>query len=192
MEWHEGNIDLIADAKLAAAAYHGHNEVDGWQRDVELSNIDRSVYTKEGKAVVAYSGTRITGKHKWRDLGTDILIGIGAQDVANRFKTSRKTAELAAAKYGKENVRVTGHSLGGSIAQHVSHKTGLKATGFSAAMSPVDILARKRTYKHFTSVSTSSDPISLFTRQHSQIGRKHHRVRSKVKGNPHAMQNYLP
>lgn len=189
MDWHKGNHDLIIDAKLASAAYHGHNEVDGWQRDIELSNVDRSVYHKNGKAKVAYSGTRIGGKNKWRDLGTDILIGIGAQDASSRFKNSTKTANLAIAKYGKENVSLTGHSLGGSLSQYVSRKTGLKATGFSAAMSPID-LARKRTYSNFHSVSTSADPISLITHHHAKrIGKKTAVKQSKK--NPHSMSNYL-
>lgn len=189
MDWHKGNPDLITDAKLASAAYHGHQEVDGWEKDLELSNVDRTVYHKGGKAKVSYSGTRITSKHKWRDLGTDALVAIGAQDVSSRFKNSTKTANLAIAKYGKENVSLTGHSLGGSLAQHVSRKTGLKATGFSAAMSPVD-LARKRTYSNFHSVSTSADPISLVT--HHYAGRIGKKTRAKQrKTNPHSMMNYL-
>lgn len=186
MDWHQGNPDLIIDAKLADAAYSGPNEVDGWQKDIHLSGPDHAVYHKDGKAKIAYRGTKPSNK---KDLAADALITIGAQDHSNRFKRAVRTADQVSKKYGKENVSLTGHSLGGSQAQYVSRKRGLKATGFNAAMSPVDAL-RKRTYTNFHSISTNSDPISLMTHHHvGRIGKK--TTAKQTSWNPHGLSNYI-
>jgi hypothetical protein len=186
MQWHQGNPDLIIDAELSRAAYSGATEVNGWQKDVHLSGPDHSVFHKEGRAKIAYRGTDVRNK---RDLGADALIALGLQDKSNRFKRAVRTADAVSAKYGKGNVSLTGHSLGGSQSQYVSRKRGLDATGFNAAMSPVDTL-RKRTYSKFHSISTASDPISLIT--HHKVGRigKKTTVRQR-KANPHALSNYI-
>lgn len=186
MDWHQGNPDLIIDAKLSHAAYSGVGEVDGWQKDVHLSGPDHSVYHKEGKAKIAYRGTKLSNK---KDLQADVLIGLGLQDKSNRFKRAVRTADQVSAKYGKHNVSLTGHSLGGSQAQYVSRKRGLDATGFSAAMSPIDAV-RKRTYSKFHSISTASDPISKYTHHHvARVGKK--TTAKQIKWNPHAMSNYV-
>lgn len=185
MEWHQGNPDIIHDAALSAAAYSGVQEVNGWQKDIDLSNENRAVYHKQGKAKVVFRGTN---PKNLRDLGTDALIGLGLQDKSTRFKNAVKTTDLAIAKYGKENVSLTGHSLGGSQAAYVSRKRGLKATGFNAAWSKIDEM-RNRTYSHFHAIQTTSDPISNRTSKIKRIDKKTW-VQSK-KWNPHALSNYM-
>lgn len=186
MDWHQGNPDLIIDAELSRAAYSGATEVNGWQKDMSLSGPDHAVFHKEGKAKIAYRGTDVKNK---RDLGTDALITLGLQDKSSRMKRAVRTADTVSAKYGKENVSLTGHSLGGSQSQYVSRKRGLSATGFNAAMSPVDMF-RSRTYSKFHSVSTASDPISNFT--HHKVGRIGKKTTvTQTKFNPHSLSNYI-
>lgn len=189
MDWHKGDIDLIADAALAQDAYDPKgkhkDELHGWERDVSLSGPDHTVYHKAGKAKVAYRGTRPSN---FKDLAADALLAVGLQDKSNRFKRAVRTAERVKQKYG--DVSVTGHSLGGAQAAYVSRAVGVKGTGFGAAMSPVDSHLRRRTYSKFHSISTFNDPISSITHHHTgRIGKK-----TTVKGtkwNPHAMSNYL-
>lgn len=185
VEWHQGNVDLIHDAELARAAYSGQQEVNGWQQDVQLSNHDRKVYHKDGKAKVVFRGTDVKNK---RDIGTDALVALGLQDFSSRMRNATRTTDLAIKKYGKDNVSLTGHSLGGSQAAYVSRKLGVKATGFNAAMSPVDVL-RKRTYGNFHQVSTSNDPISHFTNRVGRIAKK--TIVKPTKWNPHTLSNYV-
>lgn len=56
--------DILLDAKLSSAAYNQSPDVDGWLRDKELSNENRSVYynpqTKKSK--VAFTGTNFKKK----------------------------------------------------------------------------------------------------------------------------------
>jgi len=185
MEWHKGNPDLIMDAKLAQAAYSGASEVDGWQKDVELSNENRTIYHKGGKARIAFRGTDI---YNPRDLGTDVLLAVGLQDKSSRMKNALRTTDLTIQKYGKENVSLTGHSLGGSQAAYVSRKRGIEATGFNTFMSPVDVV-RQRTYSKFHSVQTREDPIAKYTSSVGRIGRKTY-TKSK-KWNPHGLSNFI-
>lgn len=185
-DWHGGNADLIADAEMSRAAYSGATEVNGWQKDMQLSGPDHAVFHKDGKAKIAYRGTDVKNK---RDLGTDALIALGLQDKSSRMRRAVRTADQVSAKYGKQNVSLTGHSLGGSQSQYVSRKRGLEATGFNAAMSPIDAL-RKRTYSKFHSISTASDPISKFTHHHvGKIGKK--TTAKQTKWNPHGLSNYI-
>lgn len=186
MEWHQGNPDIIHDAALSAAAYSGTQEVHGWQKDMELSNENRVVYHKDGKAKVAFRGTNPTNL---KDLGTDVLVGLGLQDKSSRMKNALKTTNLAIKKYGKDNVSLTGHSLGGAQAAYVSRKAGVKATGFNTPWSKLDEM-RNRTYSHFHAIQTKSDPISGRNRSVGKIGKKTW-VNSKS-WNPHSIsQNYV-
>jgi hypothetical protein len=190
MDWHKGDPDLMADAALSHDAYETtakhKDELHGWERDITMSGPDHTVYHKGGKAKIAYRGTNPSN---FKDLAADGLLAVGLQDKSNRFKRAVRTARQVKEKYGGD-VSVTGHSLGGAQAAHVSRAVGVKGTGFGAAMSPVDSHLRRRTYSNFHSVSTFNDPVSSITHHHTRrIGKK-----TTVKGtkwNPHAMSNYL-
>lgn len=180
--------DILIDAKLAKASYNQAPEVDGWKRDTQLSNINRSVYTKDGKAKVAFRGTDLSNKHTWADdIGTDILLGLGLQDKSSRLKNAKVTTDKAVQKYGKENVSLTGHSLGGSTTAYVSRATGLKGTGFNAAFSPIDAL-RKRTYSNFNNVTSDGDIVSSIGRKLSRMRQTRMPARSK---NAHSLRNFI-
>lgn len=186
MDWHQGTPDIIHDAKLAEAAYSGAMEVDGWQKDVSLSGPDHSVFHKDGHAKIAYRGTNLGNR---KDLEADALLAVGLQDYSNRFKRAVRTADQVEKKYGKGKYTLTGHSLGGSQAIHVSRNKGVKATTFAAAMSPVDAHLRKRTYSHVHSVTTAADPISKYTNITRGIGK--HTIIPQTKWNPHSTDNFM-
>lgn len=184
IDWHKGDVDLIHDAHLAEAAYSGAAEVSGWQTDTEFGafNAEHRVYHKDGKAVVAYRGTIPSNK---KDLGADALLAVGLQDKSNRFKRAVRTADKVVAKYGKENVRVVGHSLGASKAAYVSRAKGLKGTGFNTPLSVLN----KRTYANFHNVSTKADPVAWVAR--NTRGVKKQTTAKQVKWNPHTLSNYV-
>ena len=120
----EGDLDVY----LSKGAYEQVPTVKGWKLDPELSGVNRSVYTKDGKAVVSFKGSDFSNpksKGFWDDLGSDILLFGGAQGVSSRFKNAVKTVEQAKQKYGSENVSTTGHSLGGAQSLHASRKAGV-------------------------------------------------------------------
>ena len=129
-EFYEGN-----DADLAKATYTGAN-VNGYTIDKNLSGNDYTTYVNSstGQAIVAFSGTRIKNFHNkdtWRDISTDAGMVVGQEEHLQRFKNAEDVTNKAIAKYGKNNVKAVGHSLGGAQAMYVSSKTGVKATVFN-------------------------------------------------------------
>ena len=78
-----------------------------------------------GKVVVSYTGTNPDG-----DIGIDILtdiasIGLGA---GSHYDNAYTFYEKMVEKYGADNLILTGHSLGGNIAQRVALKYNARMT----------------------------------------------------------------
>lgn len=110
----------------------------GYEIDKELSGKDWTTYFNKdtGKSTIRY---RETNPKNLRDLGTDLLIGLGVQGLGSRFKRAEKVYDKASKKYGgKSNVDVIGHSLGGSLALHVNQTRGAKATAFNPGAGPIE------------------------------------------------------
>ncbi|AVM71664.1 TPA: hypothetical protein ACPQXA_000284 [Streptococcus mutans] len=85
-----------------------------------------------GKVVIAFTGTNpngegLKGKMEFgHDIATDIF-GIGA-GLGEHYGPAYKFYETISKKYGATNVVLTGHSLGGNIAQRVALKYNAKET----------------------------------------------------------------
>ena len=122
-------------ARLARAAYQPEKysedyEKLGYSIDPELSDKYRTTFHHAGnkKTIVSYRGTKLNDPN---DLMADYAIFKGREGSSARFVQSRKFAEAAVKKYGKENVSLTGHSLGGTQAITVGHQLGLQAHAFN-------------------------------------------------------------
>ncbi len=109
----------------------------GYAIDPELSSKDYTTYynSKTKKSSIKYRGTDPTN---WRDLTTDALVAVGAQGLGSRFKRAEKVYDKAVVKYGKDNVNVYGHSLGGSQALYVNMTRGAKAEAFNPGAGPLE------------------------------------------------------
>lgn len=116
---------MYDDAIFAKAAYDytAGVPVSNFDLDKDLSNDDMSVWYNpvEKRAVVSYRGTRPTNAF---DLAADFAIAKNAQKYHPRFHRAAKLARKAVNKYGKDNVRLTGHSLGGSLALYANESLG--------------------------------------------------------------------
>jgi hypothetical protein len=121
-------------ANLAKSAYtFGRDEQsvpEAYAVDAALSNRNRTVFYNKttNKAVIAYRGTNPTNLG---DLVTDAAIAVGAQALTDRFRNARSVAQQAIDKYGRENVVLTGHSLGGSEALAVGQALDLETHAFN-------------------------------------------------------------
>lgn len=122
------------------AAYTGEN-LEGYDIDTSLSNNKGTVYVnkKTGKVTLAFAGTQVSKKN-WRqgvkDVWADVHIAAGAESSSEEFKKSEKQYMAVTSKYGKENVDLTGHSLGGTKAAYLSHKYGAQADVYNMGISP--------------------------------------------------------
>ena len=86
------------------------------------SQGEKSVYVDEtNKRVIV--GHRGTDPKKKKDLFADLAIGLGLEEYHPRFiRAARQERELEA-QYPGYDVVVTGHSLGGSLAQYTGKKS---------------------------------------------------------------------
>lgn len=153
-------VNKVDYARLSMASYEkfGKRNVTGYTIDESLSNKNRVVYMAEssGEVVIAFRGTNVKD---WRDVTTDALLAFSGQKESSRFKNARKVTEQAIAKYGKERVTVTGHSLGGSQALWVSNKLGVKAHAYNPHVTAGEVLSGA-SFPNATIHMNLSDPIS--------------------------------
>lgn len=152
--------------RLAKASYAKDKRVQGYEIISELSTDDRVAYRNlnSNHVVISFRGTdpgSLKGFHNsraFRDITTDIMMGLELENYNSRFKKAEQTTKRGIQKYGKENVTVVGHSLGGSQALHVSEKYGVEAVAFNPFVGPQHI---RKQYPNATVVTNVTDPISF-------------------------------
>jgi len=139
--YHEHTV--LSQAAYDPIKFKSNCQQLGYEVDNELSQPSRKVFynKSKNKAVVAYKG--IDPKHIY-DLIVDGQI-FNAMDeyLSGRFRAD-KAYRNTAKKYGKENVQVTGHSLGGSQAVHVGRKYGVEGTAFKPGSGVAGAFQRAR------------------------------------------------
>ena len=92
----------------------------GYNYDSMLSNHNQQVWHNPNEKKLLYN---VAGTHDLSDVGTDIWLAFGGLKNTNRYKEAGKTIAEAKRKYGNDvQTSITGHSLGGSIAQYVAGK----------------------------------------------------------------------
>lgn len=186
-------------ALLAQKAYKENSQrgVLGYDILQQYSSPDRVVYQHQATkhVVIAFRGTDPKswsgGFHAkgFRDLTTDVMLGLGSEGLSHRFYNAEKVTKAVVQKYGADNVSVTGHSLGGSQAMHVSNKYGLHAHVYN----PHVTWSQALTATNYPNVSlhvNASDPVSAFYR-----GAYFKNVDRRDFGNnileAHGMQNFI-
>ena len=102
------------------ASYKGGDIGEGYVKDNSLSNGDYQTYYNPGNNKLIFS---VTGTHKLRDVGTDLWLAFGGLKQTNRYKQADRALKKAKDKYKPAATSVTGHSLGGSIAQGIGSKS---------------------------------------------------------------------
>jgi hypothetical protein len=150
-------------ADFSEASYT-KKSIPGFVIDNELSGTDQVVYRNGNKAVVAFTGTRPNDKeNRFRDLTTDLGLWSGMKSHLNRFKNTLDVTTRAINKYGKDNVYVTGHSLGGSEAVYANQKLGVQGSAYNPFIDQQDVLRSRGNYvkDNFHVHTILGDPVSL-------------------------------
>ena len=133
------NYKLHEDCKILSKRVYPENRKqssNGWTYRNTYSNhrngFYSEVYTKGDKAILVMRGTeRQSGKKELlKDAGNDIQMGL--EYLPFQMKDAEEAYLSAVRKYGKENVILTGHSLGGSEAQILGAKYGVETVTFAA------------------------------------------------------------
>ncbi len=135
-------------AQLADAIYDFDNVVVGsWELIHSIgssSGMDAGVYKNRdtSELVLAFRGTEFCGfscslkeaQDSFRDVTADTAIGIGI--VSDQFKHAFNFAQDIINRYPGSKIIVTGHSLGGGLAQAVGATLGLETYVFNSSPVP--------------------------------------------------------
>lgn len=134
-------------AKISTAAYYlspnqfdakpaGHM-VDGWTVQMWMpghSNDDGfqgGIWTNDREVVVGFCGTNSKqADKKWKDIKNDLQIT--ARMLPNQWLRAQMLARAAIAVAGNRVVSITGHSLGGGLAQVVGNEERVRFVTFNA------------------------------------------------------------
>lgn len=124
---------ILEYATLADAAYRDEPNVGGWTRVAFKPTgsgltdaLQAAAYTKGGEMVFAFKGTNPSDV---RDLIADLKLGIGM----DTYQFSEAQRFVANTPLGSANrVTITGHSLGGAIAQVVGNRLEQRFVTFNA------------------------------------------------------------
>lgn len=167
------NLNSKIDFALLSKKSYGNSrqerEVQGFDIIPEYTSPDRTVYFHRdtGKAVIAFRGT---DPHHWsggtesrgfRDLTTDVILAAGEQEHSHRFQNAENVTASVIKRYGHSNVIVTGHSLGGSQALHISNKFGVHAEVYNPHIDWESSMTRANYYNAALHVNRT-DPVAAF------------------------------
>ena len=127
----------------------------GYKYDSMLSNHNQQVwYNPNDKKLL----NNIAGTHNIKDWGTNTYLALGKLKDTNRYKEADRTLREAKQKYGNDiTTNITGHSLGGAIAQYVGNKNDKVYTFNKGAT------IGQKTRSNETAFRTSGDPISILS-----------------------------
>jgi len=132
------NYNLHNDCKkLSQRIYPNNKHIDtnGWSYKGAFSNhrsgFYSEIYTKGDKAILVFRGTeKIWTKEGIKDGLSDINMGL--EKLPHQMQDAERAYSETIKKYGKDNVILTGHSLGGSEAQILGAKYGAETVTFAA------------------------------------------------------------
>ena len=164
-------------AFMSNEAYNPINErknISPWINIPGLSTEESTVYENNlGEQILAIRGTS-----NKKDLASDIHIGKGSMKDSPRFNK-----ELSLAKSLKGLVAVTGHSLGGSIANFISSSIGVPAITFNPGFITEE---ENLDYSKSTNYRIDNDPVSVSLKKGKNF------VLKPKKGKfEHSMENFL-
>lgn len=185
-----GNPALASDVykPRPARGADGYTALEGTKKS--------QVYKKGDKVIVALRGTADA-----KDVGSDALIATGTLRLGNRYKGDKAFTQKAIKKYGKGNVSVVGHSLGGTLAKRIGKDLNIPSKGYNSGGGPVQAVGgtidriackvnpngkRCKKAKQHTTVRVASDPISLL----AAPGVNTKLVKRKAGENPHTISNF--
>jgi predicted esterase YcpF (UPF0227 family) len=171
----DANPDHNLHAVMSKAAYgdelaHHALKTNGWEVVPEMSSKKYTTFTKHGKAITAFRGTVKTDV---TDLWTDVHLALGKEENLHYYRKAKNVAQKVVAKYGKDNVEFTGHSLGGHGAMYASDITGSKAIAFNPGVGLGNIteaakaafmngVFRQPIINNTHIYRTQNDPVSFF------------------------------
>ncbi|CAL6296186.1 unnamed protein product [Bathycoccus prasinos] len=146
----KGNADLV-NKNLKNPKYSHINDLGGFELDKELSTLDDAVLHNKltGETVISFRGTTSNIKEtkaflKDWEVNSKIMFNPKSVENTRRMKNAFSNTENVISKYGKENVKVAGHSQGGYVSSSVAQKLDLEGHHYNPAISVRQINQNKK------------------------------------------------
>ena len=146
----KGNADLV-NKNLKNPKYSHVNDLKGFELDKELSTLDDAVLhnATTGETVISFRGTTSNIKEtkaflKDWEVNSKIMFNPKSAENTRRLKNAFSNTENVIAKYGKDNVKVVGHSQGGYVSSSVAQKMDIEGYHYNPAISVRQINQNKK------------------------------------------------
>jgi len=144
-----------------------YNEGDNYKIMKEETNYLVVRDTRTNKVVIVAKGTDLgnTKGMKYQDLKEDLHIVLNKPETMGRLIEIKDETKKLIKTYGKDNVIISGHSLGGYITADISKDLGIKGVAFNIGSSPKKITPTfNNNLTHYTTNNLSEkiiDPLSM-------------------------------
>ena len=127
------------------------DDLKGFELDKELSTLDDAVLhnATTGETVISFRGTTSNIKEtkaflKDWEVNSKIMFNPKSAENTRRLKNAFSNTENVIAKYGKDNVKVVGHSQGGYVSSSVAQKLDIEGYHYNPAISVRQINQNKK------------------------------------------------
>lgn len=187
----------VSYAKLSQWAYDQSKPLpNGWKivpKYCKGKKGFREVITinKNEKYIVICRGTDLKNSAV-KDLTTDALLAVGGLALSSRQKDLDKIVAQLISVVDKRNIVLTGHSLGGTLAQNAGKTYGIVSKTFNSGK-PVTgqlndaVFTSAKPRSESTEYRVSGDPIS----SGGAYNRPKEKVYKSKKGNKHGIANFV-
>ena len=105
-------------------------------------NITTFFDVENERIIMSFRGTdnkNLLGM-RYEDLMTDYQLAIGRLRSTDRFQEAVEMLEKVMKKYGKNKISLSGHSLGGAIADYLSYTYKIPAFIYNTGSSPLSVI----------------------------------------------------
>lgn len=174
-------------SKLLVNSYRNKSHINHDYFDKSLSTVNTKIYHDKntGSLVVTERGT----KNLINDIPTDLLLLTGQLHKSDRIKKAQKTVDEAIQKFNPKKISLLGHSLGGSINEHIKvpHNIQHQLISFNKGSD----LYNNKNYvnKNHINLRTNNDLISFFNKRTSKtIKGDGHQLTNR---NQHSLDSYI-
>lgn len=145
--------------KISKATYMKTDKpenIDGYEYDKELSNVNTLIYYNDTTVIIGFRGTVNID-----DIITDVSVVKGTDDNI-RFQQAVEMYNKVKSKYPNKIIMATGQSLGGSLALYLNSLYGIKVEVFNPGVGLGFLKSNPNRANAFIYV-IKGDPISALT-----------------------------